>query len=206
MSKKDTRVLFIGEASYLSTGYAKYTRNVLERLHPHYTVAEFSIYGGPHNEKWGSQPWTSYPNMPINQSEEAAYGSHVSNQFGAWRYNEVVNDFRPHVVIDIRDWWVMSYQELSPYRSNYHWAIMPTVDSAPQMPQWLATFAGADSVATRTIEHTIVYWMDAGTTASTTFSVRAGTSGAGTTYMNGNTLAKMGGKLHSSITITEYAA
>ena len=65
---------------------------------------------------------------------------------------------------------------------------------------------GADSVATRTIEHTIVYWMDAGTTASTTFSVRAGTAGAGTTYMNGNTLAKMGGKLHSSITITEYAA
>jgi len=53
----------------------------------------------------------------------------------------------------------------------------------------------------------LTYWMDAGTTSSTTFSVRAGSSMAGTTTVNGNSGAtRLGGILPLSITITEYAA
>ena len=53
----------------------------------------------------------------------------------------------------------------------------------------------------------LTYWMDAGTTSSTTFSVRAGSSMAGTTTVNGNSGAeRLGGTLPLSITITEYAA
>jgi hypothetical protein len=49
--------------------------------------------------------------------------------------------------------------------------------------------------------------MTAGTTSSTTFSVRIGSSSAGTTTFNGESSSrKLGGSLASSITITEYSA
>ena len=45
MNKK--KVLFVSEASYLNTGYATYSREVLKRLHAtgKYELAEFSTYG-----------------------------------------------------------------------------------------------------------------------------------------------------------------
>jgi len=51
------------------------------------------------------------------------------------------------------------------------------------------------------------YWMDAGTTSSTTFKVRAGPNSAATITLNGIASSRyMGGTLVSSLTITEYAA
>ena len=48
------------------------------------------------------------------------------------------------------------------------------------------------------------YWMVAGTTSATTFKIRAGSLGAGTT-INGSGGARLfGGALISSMTITEY--
>ena len=49
---------------------------------------------------------------------------------------------------DIRDYWMMSFEGNSPFRPYFHWAIMPTVDSAPQKEEWIDAFAGADSVHT----------------------------------------------------------
>jgi hypothetical protein len=49
------------------------------------------------------------------------------------------------------------------------------------------------------------HWMTAGTTSSTTFKVRGGTSGGATFSFNGNSgTRKFGGVMASSITITEY--
>ena len=52
---------------------------------------------------------------------------------------------------------------------------------------------------------TLVWWMDAGTTSSTTFSWRAGTDSAATTSFNGTSggSRRLGGVSASSITITE---
>ena len=48
------------------------------------------------------------------------------------------------------------------------------------------------------------YTMTSGTTSATTFKVRAGSSGGGTTTFNGNSGARIfGGVMNSSITITE---
>jgi hypothetical protein len=74
------------------------------------------------------------------------YRSNPQNQFGAWRFDRVVLDFKPHIVFDIRDYWMYSYQEISSLREYFHWIIMPTVDSAPQKTDWLFTFANADVV------------------------------------------------------------
>ena len=51
------------------------------------------------------------------------------------------------------------------------------------------------------------HWMTAGTTSATTFKVRAGTGGAGTTTFNGLAATRLfGGVMASSMTITEIQA
>jgi len=53
----------------------------------------------------------------------------------------------------------------------------------------------------------ITFYMTAGTTSSTTFKVRAGANGTGTTSFNGSGGVRIqGGVMYSSITITEIAA
>lgn len=148
------RILFCNEASYLSTGYGVYGMEVLKRLHDtgKYELAEFASYGDtsdPNDHRWEEVPWKFYPVMPngFDRGEVNEYNSRVINEFGCWKFEKTCVDFRPDIVWDIRDWWMMEYQERSPFRPYYHWAIMPTVDAAPQDEAWLATFASADAVS-----------------------------------------------------------
>ena len=148
MRKK--RILFCGEATYLNTGYATYGREVLRRLHQteKYELAEFASYGLLKDAISAGTPWKFYQNMP-DQSDKAQvdeYNSIPTNQFGEWRFEQVLLDFKPDIVFDIRDFWMLDYQQRSPYRDLFHWVIMPTVDAAPQNEQWLSTFANADGV------------------------------------------------------------
>jgi glycosyltransferase involved in cell wall biosynthesis len=48
--------------------------------------------------------------------------------------------------MDIRDWWMLEFEERSPFRSFFNWAIMPTVDAEPQHGQWIDTYSSADGV------------------------------------------------------------
>ena len=146
MRKK--RILFCGEATYLNTGYATYGREVLKRLHAtdKYELAEFASYGTGEDPRSNGIPWMFYPNMPNSKEEQEQYDSIPTNQFGEWKFESVLLDFLPDIVFDIRDFWMFDYQNRSPYRPHFHWAIMPTVDAAPQNEQWIETFASADGV------------------------------------------------------------
>jgi glycosyltransferase involved in cell wall biosynthesis len=150
MSKK--RVLFVSEASYLNTGYATYSREVLKRLYSSnkYEVAEFSIYGGIEDKRRSSIPWKNYPNMPDPQNEEQnkVYGSDSMNQFGKWRFERVCIDFKPDVVLTIRDWWMDAFIQHSPLRKYFKWIWMPTVDASPQNEEWIDSFSDADTILT----------------------------------------------------------
>ena len=57
MSRKK-RILFISEAAYLNTGYAKYSKEVISRIHKtgKYEIAEFSIYSNPDDPRRKSIP------------------------------------------------------------------------------------------------------------------------------------------------------
>ena len=146
------RILFCGEASYLSTGYATYTREVLRRLHAtgKYDIAELGTYGKPNEPEIKDVPWKFYPNIPdINNTRDVQeYNSNHINQFGSWKFESICLDFKPDIVCDIRDFWMMEFQERSPFRRFYNWTIMPTVDAAPQHKQWIYTYANADGVFT----------------------------------------------------------
>jgi hypothetical protein len=71
MSKKK-KILFISEAAYLNTGYAKYSKEVISRIHKtgKYEIAEFSIYGGAEDPRRSSIPWKNYANLPNAKDEQ----------------------------------------------------------------------------------------------------------------------------------------
>jgi len=149
--ERNKRVLFCSEASWLSTGYAVYTKEVLSRLNQvkGLEVAELACYADAHNPNISSVPWKVYPNKPLSDDPLfQSYNGNTSAQFGDHSFNNVLLDFQPDIVIDIRDWWMIEYQQRSPFRDFFHWAIMPTVDAEPQETQWINTYASADAVFT----------------------------------------------------------
>lgn len=149
--KNKLKVLMCSEASFLSSGFGTYAKEILSRLYntQKYEIAEFASYGVVNDPRDKNIPWIYYANaVRDNDPRYAEYMSRPDNQFGRWRLEKVLLDFRPDVVIDVRDYWMSSYQASSPLRKFFHWILMPTVDSAPQQEEWLQTFLSADSIFT----------------------------------------------------------
>lgn len=155
MRKK--RILFCSEATFLNTGYATYTREILNYLHStgKYELAELAAYGERNDPRAADIPWKYYGVVPNQKSEPkateqeiTAYNSSPTHQFGEWIFEHVCLDFFPDVVCDIRDFWMLDFAERSPFRPYFKWAVMPTVDARPQARQWVATYTGADACFT----------------------------------------------------------
>lgn len=146
------RILWCNECSVLHTGYATYGNEILHRLNntQQYTLAEHAIYIHRHDARIQKLPWTVYANLPDgdNQQQVNQYTSRPANQFGEWRWEDVCINVKPHIVMDIRDFWMMSHEYRSPFRPYYNWVIMPTVDAYPQNKEWLSTYEDADGVFT----------------------------------------------------------
>ncbi len=143
------KILFCTEASWYATGYSVYTKEVLSRLSQikDFEVAELGCYAETADAQDKGLPWKFYGNKPsANSAEYATYKSNPTAQFGDQSFNSVLLDFKPDIVMDIRDWWMMEFEQRSPFRDFFHWSIMPTVDAEPQADQWINTYASADSV------------------------------------------------------------
>ena len=149
MRKK--RILFCSEATYLNTGYATYTREILNYLDStgKYEIAELASYGTLEDPRSLDVKWEFYPaalpkNAPAEQHKQ--FSQKHTNQFGEYMFPETCLRFRPDIVCDIRDFWMMEFVERSTYRPFFDWCIMPTVDAAPQAINWMETFKSADAV------------------------------------------------------------
>lgn len=144
------KVLFMTEASFHPTGYSVYTKEVLSRLHnhPELEVAEVACFTDGNAPEIKNIPWKFYPNIPdpSNENGVALYNSSMSSKFGEYAFNHALLDFKPDFVMDIRDWWMLEFEERSPFRDFFNWAIMPTVDAKPQNQQWMNTYTNADAV------------------------------------------------------------
>lgn len=139
------------EASFVHSGFGIYAKELLSRLHKtnKYEIAEFASYGFVNDPRDTSIHWKYYANaVKDGDPRHKEYASRIDNQFGRWRFEKVLLDFRPDIVIDVRDYWMSSYQGLSPLRKFFHWVLMPTVDSSPQQEEWIDTFLGADAIFT----------------------------------------------------------
>lgn len=142
------RILWASESSFLSTGYGTYSNEVLKRLYASnkYEIAEFASYamiGDPR-----TPPWKFYANHV--DGSDPRYGTCMGgvNQFGAWRFERVVLDFRCHILCGIRDFWMDFFMSTSALRPYYKHIWMPTVDSAPQKEEWMDRFLDADAILT----------------------------------------------------------
>jgi len=151
MRKK--RILFCSEATFLNTGYATYTREILNYLHStgKYELAELASYGEQDDPQAANIPWKYFgvaPHKNASKQEKEKYASIPTNQFGEYRFEEVCLEFKPDIVCDIRDFWMLDFAERSPFRPFFKWCIMPTVDARPQARQWIATYQSADACLT----------------------------------------------------------
>jgi glycosyltransferase involved in cell wall biosynthesis len=140
------------EFSQLKTGYAVYGHEVLTRLHntDKYEIFEQACYAHHNDPRTQSVPWNLYSNLPDqnNQEQVNQYNSNPTNQFGEWRFEDICIDCKPHIVMDIRDYWMMSHEFRSPFRPCFNHVIMPTVDAYPQNEEWISSYASADGVFT----------------------------------------------------------
>ena len=147
------RILMVNEGSHLFTGFSTYGKEVLTRLFNtgKYELAEFASFTdvGAAQANKSSIPWKVYPNhVPDTDPRHPSMKLRGDGVFGAWRLDRVLLDFKPDIVFDIRDYWMLAFENNTALRPFFHWAIMPTVDSAPQHEAWLETFMQADSVLT----------------------------------------------------------
>jgi len=145
------KILVASEASFIKSGFGIYNKELLSRLHASgkYEIAEFASYGFVNDPRDKDIHWRYYANaVRDNDHRHKEYSSRTDNQFGRWRFEKVLLDFKPDIVIDVRDYWMSSYQGLSPLRPYFHWILMPTVDSSPQQEEWIDTFLNADAVFT----------------------------------------------------------
>jgi len=157
LNQRKKRILFCSEATFLSTGYATYAREILNYLHStgKYDIAELASYGERNDPRAAKIPWKYYGVAPntnyepkASKEEKDRYNSNPTNQFGEAMFEHVCLDFLPDIVCDIRDFWMLDFVERSPFRRLFKWCIMPTVDARPQARQWVATYQGADACFT----------------------------------------------------------
>lgn len=140
------------ETSSIASGFGNYTREILSRLYHtgKYEIAELSSYRTSKTPK--TEPWKIYP-VAVDSSDQklfAQYTSSHSNQYGHWRFELALLDFKPDIVFDIRDFWYFGFEEISPLRPFYYWLIAPTYDSTPQRLETLSSFKNADLVGFHT--------------------------------------------------------
>ena len=144
------RILICGESSWLSTGFAKYNREVLKRLHAtgKFEIAEMGSYGNDGSPEIKKLPWKFYGVLPNNQHEKQMYDSNPHNAFGAYKINAVLADFQPDIVFDARDPWMTLHLQSAKFRDLFKLALMPTVDSAPQRKDWIRDLFGKADIVT----------------------------------------------------------
>jgi glycosyltransferase involved in cell wall biosynthesis len=147
------RILFCSEATFLNTGYATYTREILNYLYStgKYEIAEMASYGERNDPRAKNIPWKFYgviPDSSCSEEEKNQYNQNPTAQFGELMFEPVCLDFLPDFVCDIRDFWMLDFAERSPFRNYFKWCIMPTVDARPQARQWVATYESADACLT----------------------------------------------------------
>ncbi len=142
---KKRRILFCGESSHLASGFGNYTREILSRLYHtgKYEIAELSCYRTKHTKR--TEPWKIYPvAVDINDPLYQSYNSNTLNHYGYWRFDIALVNFKPDIVIDIRDFWNFTYQETSALRKFYKWILAPTYDSAPPKINTVNTIKNTD--------------------------------------------------------------
>ncbi len=144
------RILFIGEASYLKTGFSTYLHYVFSHLYEtgKYELAEHASYGYSKNvdPRARSVKWKYYHCMPESPEEERLYKSDHEAQFGKLKLSQTLSDFRPDIIICIRDNWMDTHVLKNKLAKNASIFWMVCLDGSPQKWEWLQDYNNVDKV------------------------------------------------------------
>lgn len=151
-TEKKRRVLFVGEASFLATGFSTYWNEVIQRLHKtgEFEIAEMGSYAFADDIRCKQVPWKFYPVAPAKSDQKAMaeYAPNVSKHFGEGIFDDVCLEFKPDIVVGIRDWWMDEFLLRSAFRHNFTFIWMPTIDGEPQRELWLDSYLQCDRILT----------------------------------------------------------
>ena len=143
-------ILFSSESSFLATGFATQSREMLRRLYDSqkFRVVELGQYGHSSQPQAQELPWEYIGNLPNpnDQEELARYNSDPINQFNKFRFEEACLKYKPDIVIDIKDYWYMQYQNYSPFRQLFKLLWCPTLDSHPLQEKWVGDYIMCDAI------------------------------------------------------------
>ena len=150
------KILMVNEASYRNSGYSRYGRELLKRLYKSgkYKIAELACshsLSSPDCVREAQKiPWKVYPAVPnINDKNIMnAYNCNHLNKFGKMFFERTCLDFKPNVVFSIRDFWMDSYIDESPFRDYYNFIHLAPVDSEPQNTSWVDMYKNCDVLLT----------------------------------------------------------
>jgi glycosyltransferase involved in cell wall biosynthesis len=150
---KKKRILWVSEASWLSTGFSVLSMEILNRLYKtdKYEIAEFGSYTTDNDPRTMEVPWQFYGAIPDQDDilGTERYNNSMYGQFGEAKFEQVCLDFKPDIVIDSRDQWMSSAWQLrSPFRKYFKYILMPTIDGEPQKAEWLDDYSRADVILT----------------------------------------------------------
>lgn len=150
--QRKKRILFVTEATWLNTGYAIYSKRLMDRLYSlnNYELFELSCFGDPKDNRRLQVPWKHYPNLPANEEEVKEYESNIDNSFGAWKFENVCLNCKPDIVLSIADPWMNKYQHYSPFRNCYNLIHMLPLDGIPLEEEWVADYSLLDGILTYT--------------------------------------------------------
>jgi len=106
---KKKKILFCNESSLLSTGFSNYGFELLSRLQASnkYEIAELAAFSDGTHPDIPSLPWKHFTVKPKDNDEEAMkiYNSKPTFAWGEFKFDEVCLQFKPDIVLDIRDEW-----------------------------------------------------------------------------------------------------
>lgn len=140
------RILCTAEASFTSSGFSTISLELISRLHAtgKYEIAELGCNCGPNDARALQLPWKFYNNAPVNDNEREVFRSHNQMEYGLLRFHAVCLDFKPHVVIDLRDGYMQTFLIESPFRQFFKLCLMPPIDGLPQDEHWVSLYKSAD--------------------------------------------------------------
>lgn len=144
-------ILFVGEASFLRTGFSTYWYNVLNRLYKtnKINIVEMGCYARSSDPRAKSLPWKFIGVIPEESDKrtmEFYHQNYREAQFGRFIMEDVLAAVRPDAVVCLTDHWMAYFWNNSIFRDKFHWIYMACVDSQPQGWDWLKTYEGADTL------------------------------------------------------------
>jgi glycosyltransferase involved in cell wall biosynthesis len=141
------RILLVGEATWLQTGYSTYALQIARELvEAGHEVAEIACYGDPNDPRRANNSWPAFFITEQSQSYPPAGFYNSQPAFGSSVFEEAVLGFMPDVVISARDPWTDAFISYSPVRPFFRWIYMHPVDGEPQDEEWIASVHQADAV------------------------------------------------------------